>query len=191
MIPLPAASVEILVVEQRGLEPIPLDAILAKHGFRVHTVRDGDAAWEALAKSRPALIVMDVQLAGIDGYELCRRIKAEQRVHDVPVMLLTSLAAPEDIICGLACGADTFAVRPLVEEVVIARIRTVLANRVLPETSAGITVHFGGQQYVINSARRHILHLLLSAYETAVQTNRELVRTRDALKAAEARLGDI
>lgn len=190
MIPLPATSVEVLAVEQDGLEPIPLEAILAKHGFRVHTVRDGDAAWAALAKSRPALIVMDIQLPGMDGYELCRRIKADERVRDIPVILLTTLAAPADVICGLACGADNFAVRPLVEEMVIARIRTVLANRVLPENNSASTVHFAGQQYVITSDRRQILNLLLSAYETAVQTNRELRRTRDALQAVEARLAE-
>jgi DNA-binding response OmpR family regulator len=126
----------------------------------------------------------------MDGYELCRRIKADQRVRDIPVMLLTTLAVPDDVICGLACGADNFAVRPLVEEMVIARIRTVLANRVLPENSSAITVHFAGQQYVITSDRRQILNLLLSAYETAVQTNRELRRTRDLLQAVEARLAE-
>lgn len=190
MIPLPATSVEILIVEESPTESI-LQRILEKHGFRMHTVRDGRSAWEALAKSRPALVAMDIQIPEIDGYELCRRIKADQRLRDIPVLLLTALAAPEEVICGLACGADNFMVRPLVEEFVIARVHTVLANRVLPENSSAIPVHFAGQQYVITSDRRQILNLLLSAYETAVQTNRELVRTRDALKAAEARLAAV
>ena len=184
--PLPAASVEVLVVEKDRAEGVSLGPILARHGFRAQTIEDGDAAWEVLAKSRPAVIVMDAQLPGIDGYELCRRIKANDRLRDIPVILLTALAAADDVICSLACGADNFVARPLVEEVVIARIRTVLANRVLPEHPSNLTVHFAGQQYVVNADRRQMLNLLLAAYETAVQLNRELIRAREALKQRSA-----
>ena len=188
-LPHPAASVEILVVEKEGTGEVSLGPILARHAFRVQTVEDGDAASEVLAKSRPAVIVMDVQLPGIDGYELCRRIKANDRLRDIPVILLTALAAPEDVICSLACGADSFLARPVVEEVVIARIRTVLANRVLPEHPSNLTVHFAGQPYVVNADRRQMLNLLLAAYETAVQLNRELIRARETLKHSERSAG--
>ena len=94
--------------------------------------------------------------------------------------LLTSLSTPEDIIQGLASGADNFVVKPYQEDFLIARIRTVLGNCRLKQMSdddAGIAVEFAGQRYVIDSSRRQILNLLLSTYETAVKTNFELIET--------------
>ena len=180
----------ILIAEDSPTQALRLQNTLEKHGFSVTAALNGRLALEALARSRPALVISDIQMPEMDGYELCRRVKADPALRDLPLILLTSLSAPQDIIRGLECGADNFVVKPYDEDFLLARIRTVLANRGLgaPADSSAIAVHFAGERYEIAADRRQILNLLLSTYETAVQTNTELIAAHEALKAAQAQL---
>ena len=181
-------SQEILIVEDSATQSLRLQNSLEKHGFTVTAARDGGAALEVLAHLRPTLVISDIQMPGIDGYELCRRLKADPALSDIPLILLTSLSAPQDIIRGLECGADNFVVKPYDDDFLFARIATVLANRDLGPAANGaaIPIHFAGQKYEIAAGRRQILNLLLSTYETAVRSNAELIKAHEELKAAQA-----
>jgi len=182
---------EILIAEDSQTQALLLKKMLQRHGFTVTVAYDGRQGWEALSHVRPILIITDIQMPEVDGYELCRRVKADVTLQEIPVMLLTSLSAPQDIIHGLECGADNFVVKPYEEEFLMARIRTVLANCALKRSTGedrGIAVEFAGQRYVIDSSRRQILNLLLSTYETAVKTNDDLIQAHKELKAAQAQL---
>jgi signal transduction histidine kinase len=180
----------VLIAEDSLTQALRLQNTLERHGFTVTAARNGRLALDALGTFRPALVISDVQMPEMDGYELCRRVKADPALRDIPFILLTSLSAPQDIIHGLECGADNFVVKPYDEDFLLARIRTVLANRDLgaPADSAAIAVHFAGERYEIAADRRQILNLLLSTYETAVKTNEELIAAHEALKAAQAQL---
>lgn len=184
-------AVEILIVEDSPTQSMLLQNILERHGFGVKAANDGCRALEALEAPGTGLVISDIQMPEMDGYELCRRMKADARLKDIPVILLTSLCAPEDIIHGLECGADNFIVKPYEEEFLVSRVHAILANQAMGKTrleSGGIPVYFAGQRYVINADRRQILTLLLTTYETAVKTNRDLIRTHEELKAAQAQL---
>lgn len=178
----------ILIAEDSPTQALRLQNSLENFGFTVTAARDGQAALDALATLRPTLVISDIQMPGIDGYELCRRLKADPALRDIPLILLTSLSAPQDIIRGLECGADNFVVKPYDDEFLLSRIRTVLANRGLgsSDDSAPIAIHFAGQRYEIAAGRRQILNLLLSTYETAVRTNADLIKAHEELKAAQA-----
>jgi len=178
----------VLIAEDSATQALRLRNTLEKNGFTVTAARDGREALDALARERPTLVISDIQMPGIDGYELCRRVKADPALRDLPLILLTSLSAPQDIIRGLECGADNFVVKPYDEAFLLTRIRTVLANRGLGAAASGtaIPVYFAGQRYEISANRRQILNLLLSTYETAVQTNTELNKAHEELKAAQA-----
>lgn len=178
----------ILIAEDSPTQALRLQNSLENFGFTVTAARDGQAALDALKTLRPTLVISDIQMPGIDGYELCRRLKADPALRDIPLILLTSLSAPQDIIRGLECGADNFVVKPYDEEFLLARIRTVLANRGLgsSDDSAPIPIHFAGERYDIAAGRRQILNLLLSTYETAVRTNADLIKAHEELKAAQA-----
>lgn len=180
----------VLIAEDSATQALRLQNTLEKHGFTVTSARDGRAALDALAHLRPTLVISDIQMPVMDGYELCRRLKADPALCDIPLILLTSLSAPQDIIRGLECGADNFVVKPYDEAFLLARIRTVLANRGLGPTSDGapIPIHFAGERYEIAAGRRQILNLLLSTYETALLTNRDLIQAHEDLKAAQAQL---
>jgi signal transduction histidine kinase len=182
---------EILIVEDSVTQTLLLENILQRNGFTVIAARNGQLALDALAQSHPVLIISDIQMPVMDGYEFCRRIKDDPLHREVPVMLLTSLSSPQDIIHGLECGADNFVVKPYEEAFLMARIRTMLVNCTLKQRTGdnrGIAVEFAGQRYVIDASRRQILNLLLSTYETAVKTNHDLIQAHEELKAAQAQL---
>jgi signal transduction histidine kinase len=190
-IPNAAAGSEILIAEDSATQMLLLDGILAKHGFRVITAANGRIALEKLSAARPSLIISDIQMPEMDGFELCRNIKANPDLKHLPVMLLTSLSSPHDIIRGLECGADNFVVKPYEEQFLIGRIRSLLTNVALEKTAGaklGIVIEFEGERFVIDASRRQILNLLLSTYETAVKTNRDLVKAHEDLKLAQAQL---
>lgn len=177
--------VEILIVEDSPTQALLLQNILENHGYKISCARDGRAALEALKGQKPTLVITDIQMPGMDGYELCHAIKTDARLKDLPVILLTSLSAPQDIVRGLECGADNFVVKPYEEEFLISRIHFILANQELRKTSCaemGIAIFFAGEKYFITSDRLQILNLLLSTYETALQRNMELAHAREVIE---------
>src|SRR5689334_15890602 len=99
---------EILIVEDSRTQAARLSYILEQHGYRVRAATNGQEALALLAAHPPALIVSDINMPEMSGYELCQQIKQDARRASIPVILLTSLADPADIVRGLACGADNF-----------------------------------------------------------------------------------
>ena len=190
--PVPAGHGDILIVEDSLTQTLKLRHVLEQHGYRVlPPARDGREALTALALRRPTLVITDINMPGMDGYELCRRIKDDPALTDLPVILLTSLGDPKDILRGLECGADNFIVKPYDDEFLLTRIQYVLANLELRRQSGGRQVSeifFAGRKYQLTSDRIHSLDLLLSTYEMAVQKNIELTRAKEQLEEQAAQL---
>ena len=184
---------EILIIEDSPTQIEQLRYILVKNGYRVVTAGNGQEALALLRTQVPTLIISDIVMPEMDGYELCQAIKGDSVIGDVPVILLTALSDPHDVIKGLACGADSFITKPYREEYLLARINYLLTNRSLRRESAGgagTEVIFDGQRYVITADRRQVLDLLLSTYETAIQKNNELLKARDELKDLNEQLAE-
>jgi signal transduction histidine kinase len=178
------SPLEILIAEDSPTQAEQLKYMLEEHDFRVVVTRNGREALEAMRARKPTLVITDINMPEIDGYELSRRIRADERLADMPVILLTSLANPEDVFKGLECGADNFITKPYEKNNLLARIHYLLANvhlRTREKMQISMEVFFAGQKHVITSDRAQILNLLLSTYEAAVQKNRELAQARDDL----------
>ncbi len=176
---------EILIVEDSATQAMKLEHVLLRHGFRVTRARHGGEALTALATHLPTLVITDINMPEMDGWELCQRIKDDPRLRELPVILLTSLADPKDILKGLECGADNFVVKPYDEEFLLSRIQFVLTNLELRQQSAGTgatEIFFAGHKYQLTSERVHSIDLLLSTYETAVQKNLELSKAKETLE---------
>lgn len=174
----------ILVVEDSPTQAEQLRFILEKHHYLVTVARNGREALEVMHKSQPDLIISDVIMPEMDGYELCRRIKNHDEVCNIRIILLTSLSDPMDVIRGLECGADNFITKPYDEAYLVSRIGYLLENRYEPQDCAALPelkIVFGGKDFAISSSRHQILDLLLSTYETAILKNKELIRARDEL----------
>jgi len=97
---------------------------LEREGFRVQAVGDGEAALEAAAKARPALIVLDVMLPKLDGFEVCRKLRAAD--NQVPILMLTARDEDIDKILGLELGADDYLTKPFNPRELAARVKAIL-----------------------------------------------------------------
>lgn len=175
----------IMVVEDSKIQATMLRTLLKEHHFKVDVHGNGIEAFQAALQNPPVLIISDVLMPEMDGYELCHKIKSEPKLKEIPVILLTSLQDPMDIIKGLQSGADNFITKPYEGKYLLSRVNYLLANREL--RSAGATdmmleIMFKGNKYSINSEKKQILDLLLSIYETSIQQNKELLDAQNELQ---------
>lgn len=188
---LPDTAGEILVVEDDRLQATLLKRLLERHGHAVRLAANGDEALGCLRERLPDLVLSDIVMPIMDGYELCRRIKAEPAWHQLPVILVTALTDAQNILFGLECGADNFISKPFDREQLLARIRDMLESRRLPgepPRTGNVEVVYGGQRLQLSSDRVQILNLLLSSFDSAIRQNRELLKTKRELEELTATL---
>ena len=181
----------ILIVEDSLTQALQLQNILERHDCRVAVAYNGVEALEHLKEHIPSLVISDIVMPEMDGYKLCKHIRSDEKLRDIPVILLTALSDPEDVIKALECGADNFATEPYKEDFLISRIRTILANQELRKrgmSEMGIEIFFGGKKIFITSQRTQIIDLLLSTYENAIQKNLELKQVNNELILAHQEL---
>ncbi|HEY3699518.1 MAG TPA: ATP-binding protein [Spongiibacteraceae bacterium] len=171
-------DIEILIAEDSPTQAEKLRYLIEQAGYRARMASNGRTAFESLLQQPANLVLSDIVMPEMDGYALCRAIKAESKLEHIPVILLTTLADPKDIIEGLDCGADNFIRKPYEAEHLLTRVQHVLVNQALRKLrksgGAGIEIFLGGQRYFINSERQQILDLLISTFEQAVRVNEEL-----------------
>jgi len=178
-------NVVILIAEDSHTQAAQLKYTLQKHNYTVVVCYNGDEAFKNIKKNKPTIVISDVLMPGIDGYELCRKIKSDRQLRNIPVILLTQLSDPKDIIRGLECEADHFITKPYNEDFLLSHIQYVLVNKELRKNSfaeMGIEIFFAGQKHFVTSDRMQILDLLFSTYEAVLHKNNELERINLELK---------
>jgi DNA-binding response OmpR family regulator len=176
----------ILIVEDSRTQAEYLRAILEEEGYHVVLAMNGCEALEQLAVDRPMMVLTDIVMPDMDGYELCSRIKQDEKSRDIPFILVTRLFDPEDVIKGLASGADDFIIKPFEPAYIHSRLRTILShleNPVPDDVHPGFEVTIADTTYVISQSRLQIFNILLSTYEVAVNNNRELQEAHEQLNA--------
>jgi signal transduction histidine kinase len=180
----------ILVAEDSPTQAARLVQALEERGFEVDGAVDGERALELYGAADYDLVISDVMMPGMTGYELCRAIKRNRAKPPVPVVLLTSLSEPMDVINGLECGADNFMRKPYETEDLVARVDRVLANarKRASDDADGVNIVFMGNRFTITSDRKQILDLLIATFEETVRANRELEQIKLELMAANARV---
>jgi signal transduction histidine kinase len=163
-----------------------LKLILENQGYRISVAGNGREALAYLRRNRPAMIISDIVMPEIDGYDLCRTIRNDEKLAGIPVILLSYLSEAGDILKGLESGAGNFVVKPYSADSLVSYIRDELS-----ETRAGrqedqllprFELEFAGRPYVISSSVRQILQTLLATYETAVRKNEDLIRAETDLR---------
>jgi PAS domain S-box-containing protein len=185
---LPRSQTEILVVEDSNIQAELLRRTLTYHGYAVRVAHHGAHALELVRQRAPTLILSDIVMPVMDGYAMCHAIKTDPAFKDIPVILLTALSDPEDIIRGLNAKADNYLTKPYDEHMLLTRIEHLLVTqgfRKEARLQIGIEIFFAGKKHVIDAERRQILDLLISTFEDAVQQNRELIQRTRALQASE------
>jgi DNA-binding response OmpR family regulator len=124
---------EVLVVEDDAAVREGLQLALRRQGHVVHTAESGELGIEVLVQHRPDIVVLDLMLPGMDGFETCRRMRAS---GPVPIIMLTARSDDFDVVAGLEAGADDYVAKPVEPRVLDARIRAVL-RRTAVERPAG------------------------------------------------------
>ena len=170
-------EIEILIVEDSPTQAERLRRLIQSLHYNARVAANGQLALAAIRERKPHLVLSDIVMPEMNGYELCRAIKADPTLRDIPVILVTSLNDPKDIIRGIECGADNFIRKPYAEDYLLNRISHMLMNQKLRKNQnveIGIALYLGDQKHFINAERQQILDLLISTYEQAVQVNGEL-----------------
>ncbi|MEI6257078.1 MAG: fused response regulator/phosphatase [Planctomycetota bacterium] len=181
-------GVDVLIAEDSRIQAKMLNRWLVEAG---HTVRWGETGAHALAlarERRPDIIVSDIEMPVMTGYEFCKAVKTDPTLRTVPFILLSTLADPIDIIRGLDAGADNYVTKPYEPAFLLARIQSLLASP-LEEAGDGdntpmLEVTLAGQQFRVKAGRQQVLNLLVSTFENAVAKNQELVVANQDLSVA-------
>ena len=121
----------ILIVDDMPLNLSVVVDYLEEFGFGIRIARSGESALQRIQYDQPDLVLLDVLMSGIDGFETCRRLKADPKTRDIPIIFMTALASPEDKVRGFEVGAVDYVTKPLSHEEVLARITTHLRLREL------------------------------------------------------------
>jgi formate hydrogenlyase transcriptional activator len=119
----------ILVVDDTPTNVKVLVEMLGREGYRVLVAREGESALEQARYAMPLVILLDIMMPGMDGFEVCRRLKSNAATADIPVVFMTALGDLEDKVKGFAAGGADYVVKPFEHEEVLARVRTHLQLR--------------------------------------------------------------
>ena len=119
-------SARILVVDDVMVNIRLLEAKLASEYFNVITAMNGEKALELALAERPDLVLLDVMMPGMDGFEVCKRMKSDPRTADIPVVMVTALSDIADRVRGLQAGADDFLTKPVNDTALFARVRSLV-----------------------------------------------------------------
>jgi len=123
------AREKILVVEDEEDIAELIEYNLLKNGYGVHVVSSGEEAIPSAREEGPDLVLLDLMLPGIDGLEVCRRLKEEVSTRDIPVIMVTARGDEEDVVAGLELGADDYVLKPFSPKVLAARVGAVLRRK--------------------------------------------------------------
>ncbi|EGM76438.1 PAS domain S-box/diguanylate cyclase (GGDEF) domain-containing protein [Rheinheimera sp. A13L] len=174
----------VLIVVDSATQAAELQLLLENSGCTVWLARNGVEALEILQHRTPTVIVSDIVMPEMDGYQLCHQIKQSDKTKQIPVILVTALADPRDVVHGLACGADNFIVKPNDEHYLLPRIQYFLVNhelRAQEQVQTSFEVLLEGERHFITASRQQLLDLLISTYEQGVRINHELRTKHDEL----------
>jgi signal transduction histidine kinase len=205
-------SARVLIVEDSPTQARLLGLILEAEGLAVEVVADGQTALARLATETFDLVVSDVLMPGITGFELCRMIKADAKTCEIPVVLVTTLREPQEIVQALEAGADSFIRKPYEPDALVARLRSLLEHKAqapkdtpaIPRRrreddprAQGVAAVFNGKTINVHANREQILGLLLGTFEDVVRANALLRQREEELEIAKrdleeaARMKDI
>lgn len=162
----------ILVVEDEADILQLIEYNLVKTGYQVLKAETGEKGLDLASNNKIDLIVLDLMLPGLDGMEVCRRIKAQDSTKSIPVLMLTAKSEDSDIILGLEVGADDYVTKPFSPKVLLARIKSLLRRKSFTLTQTPGTESFEIQGLKIDISRHEVYYqgtlIPLSATEFSI-----------------------
>ena len=148
-----AKEVILIVDDEEDIREL-VELNLRREGYQTLTCDTGERALELVDSKRPDLVVLDLMLPGVDGLEVCKRLKADPGTRQIPVVMLTAKGEEADIVAGLELGAGDYVTKPFSGKVLVARVRRLL-RRQMEEIGEEGVVRVEGM--TIDPARREVL----------------------------------
>ena len=181
----------VLIAEDSATQAAQIKFLLESYHYKVMVTQNGQLALDWLSRHRPSLVISDIVMPVMNGYELCEKIKSDEHTKHIPVILLTSLSDAAEVIEGLSCGADSFITKPLYKEHLISHIVEILKDNDTSESqkdTLGIEINYEGKKRLIRVGLQKAVKLMLNIYQGAVFQNIELIKTRDELRLINEKL---
>ena len=183
------SDITVLIAEDSRIQAQMLSKKLVGAGFGVRLAENGAVALESIRKEPPNVVISDIEMPKMTGYELCSAVKEDPELRTIPFILLSTLSEPQDIIRGLHCGADNYVTKPYDPDFLITRMVSLLATPLGDnEDVQKLQVTLAGERYTVNSSSQQVLNLLASTFENAVEKNNELMKANQELTLAEEQL---
>jgi len=179
-----AHCAKILIVDDSPTQAKLLEQVLRAHGYGVSVARHGAEALQQILAHPPELIISDILMPEMDGFELCRRVREVEALKTLPIILLTHLNDPADVLHSLEAGADYFISKPYNNKLLLSRIASTLQREQTSYQEQGdgaVVLDYHGQGYRICAPKEQIIDLLLATYELAAEKNQELLSAKQAL----------
>ncbi len=173
------AVVRVLVVEADHTQCMKLAAALTGEGYGVEVAYDGKEGFASACANPPDLVLSGIELPAMDGHELCRRMRADVRLQNTRVVLLTSQSDITDLIRGLEAGADNYIAKPYDVATLLDVVRTLLAggtDHSREEFPEVLPVRLGAEIVEVRCTRQQVFNFFLSMYRESVTRNREVPR---------------
>lgn len=154
----------ILIVDDVEVNRMILEEIIEGMGYIPVLADSGEDALKKIEESLPQLVLTDISMPGIDGYELCRRLKNNDRTRGIPIIFISAFDNPEDILEGFSLGGEDYITKPFISEVVQARVgvrlRLYEANRELQETNRLLQASVNEQLRQMETEKKNILYAM-------------------------------
>jgi DNA-binding response OmpR family regulator len=163
-----------LLVEENAAHAINLENVISRAGFLTETVPNGQLALERLRRSGIDAVLTDIVMPGIDGFELCRRVKDDAGTAHLPVLILTALSDPMDVVKGIRAGADYFLTEPF-DAAELTRCLKMIGTRAANRGWSGELGELSllGEKIPVNAGKRQIFTLLVSTFETFARKRKQ------------------
>ena len=177
-------SIRIVIAEDSRIQAKMLIKRLESAGYEVRWGANGAEALDLIRDDPPDLIISDIEMPEMNGYQLCQTVKQDRTLKRIPLILLSTLSSPEDIIEGLQAGADNYVTKPYEADYLLGRVDSLLHSTIDvddTEEDAALEVNLRGKTYTVQSGRQQVLNLLISTFENAVEKNSELIRVNQEL----------
>lgn len=179
------------MVEDSSTQAEVLRRILVQAGHEVISASDGVEGLALAIEVSPQVIVSDISMPRMDGFELCRKIRENVKTRHIPLILLTALTDVWDIIRGLNAGADNYVTKPYDAHLLLERIEDAVKQKsTFDAEQFTVNVDIGGQSVPVTAGPRQLINLLLSTYSNAISQNKLLQLTQHQLAHLNARLED-
>ncbi len=181
----------ILIAEDSKTQSVKLQFLLEKNNYHVLIAYNGREALSVIKKHKVDLIISDIIMPEMNGFELCQKLKSDEMLKSIPVILLTTLDKIVDVLRGLSVGADNYISKPYSDNYLLHRIDSVLNkndNIIFNEREQKIDINFITEKFSIDPNPQKILNFFISTYEAAVLINRNLQQTQDQLEALNNKL---